>query len=101
MIFVESRAWHGLCRLARRESTDNRDLQITEPWMSAKKKFPQQQLWMLPIAPAGEELPDPKRQELTVALADLLWQFACASSEETNQEHGGDDGHDEFCQDHA
>jgi hypothetical protein len=53
----------------------------TEPWMTRKHKFQQQQLWILPIAPAGVELSAPQRRELTAALADLLWQFASLSTE--------------------
>jgi hypothetical protein len=72
----------------------------TEPWMILKNKFQQQQLWMLPIAPAGEELPAGKRQELIAALADLLWQFASVSAErETANQQGGYDSHDELHQD--
>ncbi len=70
--------------------------------MRTKNKFQQMQLWMIEIAPDGVELPATKRQELTTALADLLWQFASVSSEmESTQEHGGYDGHDESHQDHA
>jgi hypothetical protein len=74
----------------------------TEPWMPLKNKFQQAQLWMLPIAPDGVELPAAKQRELTAALADLLWQFARVLAEmETAQPHGGYDGHDEPHQDHA
>jgi hypothetical protein len=70
--------------------------------MTRKNHFQQQQLWILPAAPAGVELPATKRRELTAALAELLWQFASVSAErQANQEHGGYDGHDEPDQDHA
>jgi hypothetical protein len=57
--------------------------------MILKNKFQPQPLWMLPIAPAGEEWPASKRQELTAALADRWWQLARVSAERGTAKHRG------------
>jgi hypothetical protein len=61
----------------------------TEPWTILKNKFQPQPLWMLPIAPAGEEWPASKQQELIAARADLWGQFASVSAERQTAKHRG------------